>query len=195
MAVSLCRTSTSSGLTPIFSATIMAPRRLVALPVRRGAGDDLDLVGGQDAHRGRLPPAGRVVQRGEHPRRSEAAHLEVGADTHADELGRAGDVLGALPGAERPRSRPTPTPSWLRRRDRRSRTTSPLNAVYGNCSLRMKLRRRNSTGIDPDLGGEGVHRAFDGVRGLGPAGAAIGVGRGHRGEHAGAREVVGRGMS
>ena len=45
--------------------------------------------------------------------------------------------------------------------------------------------------VDAGLAGEGVHGPLDGERGLGPAGAAVGVGRGHRGEDARAAELVG----
>ena len=45
--------------------------------------------------------------------------------------------------------------------------------------------------VDAHLRGERVHRPFDRVRGLGPAGAAVRVGRRLGGEHPGARERVG----
>ena len=45
--------------------------------------------------------------------------------------------------------------------------------------------------VHPDLGGQRVHGPLDGVGGLGPAGAAVGVGRRHVGEHRRAAEVVG----
>ena len=38
--------------------------------------------------------------------------------------------------------------------------------------------------VDPLLGGEHVHRPFDGMRGFGAPGAAVGVGRGGVGDHA-----------
>ena len=46
--------------------------------------------------------------------------------------------------------------------------------------------------VEPDLGGQRVHGPLDGVGGLGPAGAAVGVGRRHVREHRRAAEVVGR---
>ncbi len=48
--------------------------------------------------------------------------------------------------------------------------------------------------IDADLAGQRIHRPLDGVRRLGATGAAVGIGRGERGEHPGAREVVGLGQ-
>jgi hypothetical protein len=45
--------------------------------------------------------------------------------------------------------------------------------------------------ICADLAGQRVHRPFDRIGGLGTARPAVGVGRGERGEHARAREVVG----
>jgi hypothetical protein len=47
-------------------------------------------------------------------------------------------------------------------------------------------------GADAHGPGEGLHGPLDGEGGLGPAGAAVGVGRGHGGEHAGAGERVRR---
>ena len=41
----------------------LAPRRLVALAVRRDAGDDLDLAGREHPDAGALPAAGAVVER------------------------------------------------------------------------------------------------------------------------------------
>ena len=64
MAVSECSTSTSSGPTPSWSATIIDHAGLVALAVRRGAGDDLDLVRSAATRTvaASQPPA-RVVER------------------------------------------------------------------------------------------------------------------------------------
>ena len=45
--------------------------------------------------------------------------------------------------------------------------------------------------VDAELGGQVVHQVLDGVRRLGPPGAAVGVGGGLGGEHAGAVEPVG----
>ena len=127
------------------------PRRLVPLAVRRGAGDDLHLGRRQDAHRGRLPAAGRVVQRGEHTRRGEAAHLEVRRHADAEALRGAVDVLRRLAARAARRSRPARRPWWPPCRGRPSRTTSPLHAVYGYASVAMKLRRRSSSGSMPIL--------------------------------------------
>ena len=73
------------------------PARLVALAVRRGAGDDLHLAGGEHAHRGRLPTTGRVLERREHAARREAAHLDVAREADAEVLrGSGGPPLGLL---------------------------------------------------------------------------------------------------
>src|ERR687893_381953 len=73
----------------------LRPRRLVPLPVRRGAADDLHLAGGQHAHAGGLPPACGVVERRQHPAGGEAAHLDVGGDAEAAVPGVA--CLAAAP--------------------------------------------------------------------------------------------------
>ena len=170
------------------------PRRLVALAVRRGAGDDLHLGRRQHPHRRRLPAAGRVVQRGEHPRRGQAAHLEVRRHADAEALGGAVDVLRRAGGRAARRSRRA-RPPWSAAASWSPESyTRPLHAVYGNASLAMKLRRRSSSGSMPTFGGQRVHRPLDGVRGLGAAGAAVGVGGRHRREHRRALEVVGRGQ-
>ena len=62
------------------------PRRLVALPVGGGAGDHLDLAGRQDPDRGRLPPPGGVVERGQGPAGGQAAHLHVRGQADAQVL-------------------------------------------------------------------------------------------------------------
>src|SRR6187397_1513111 len=64
----------------------LGPRRLVALAVRRGTGDDLDRAGRQVADRGLLPPARRVPDRAEDPGGREAAHLVVRREADAELL-------------------------------------------------------------------------------------------------------------
>ena len=61
----------------------LAPRRLVSLSVRRGAGDQLDLAGGQGADRAVLPTASDVLQRTQGARRRQAAHLGERRDAQA----------------------------------------------------------------------------------------------------------------
>ena len=76
------------------------PRRLVALAVRRTARDHLHLGRRQDAHRGRLPTSCRVVERCQHPRGSEPAHLEVRRHADAEALRGPLDVLRLLAPAQ-----------------------------------------------------------------------------------------------
>ena len=64
--------------------------------------------------------------------------------------------------------------------------------MYGNCSALMKLRLRSSIGSIPISAARRVHGPLDGVGGLGPSGAAVGVGGRHRREDRRAAEVVGR---
>ncbi len=68
--------------------------------------------------------------------------------------------------------------------------SSPLQAVYGILVLGDEVAPAQLQRVDADLRRQRVHRPLDGVRGLGPAGAAVGVGRGHCREHGRAREVV-----
>ena len=189
-----CSTSTSSGSTPSLSATIIDHARLVALAVRRGAGDDLHLAGRQHPHRGRLPAAGRVVQRRQHPARGQAAHLEVasrcrcrGASCRPRRSASACSAAQLVVADQLERLGRAPA------RSRRESYDEPgCTTLYGNWSVGMKLRRRISTGSTPTLRGQRVHRPLDGVGGLGAAGAAVGVGRRHVREHRRAREGVRR---
>ena len=70
--------------------------------------------------------------------------------------------------------------------------SSPLQAVYGYLSLADEVAPAQLQRVEAELRRQRVHRPLDGVRGLRPAGAAVGVGRGHRREHGRAREVVRR---
>jgi hypothetical protein len=72
-------TSMSSNGTPSCVGDDLAPRRLVALAVRRRAGDDLDLAGGQHPDRRVLPAAGDVLERAE-DRDGARPHISVNVE-------------------------------------------------------------------------------------------------------------------
>ena len=93
--VSPCSTSTSSNGHPEPVGDDLAPRRLVALAVRRDAGDDLDLAGGEHPDAGALPAAGAVVEGAEDARGGETAHLGERRDADA-ELDRVVALAAAL---------------------------------------------------------------------------------------------------
>ncbi len=99
----------------------LAPGRLVPLAVRGGAGEHLDLAGGQHPDAGVLPAAGAVAQRAEHARRRQAAHLGERRDADA-ELDRV-VALATRASARRAarRSRRSPWPWRWRPRSCRSR--------------------------------------------------------------------------
>src|SRR5581483_8650422 len=64
----------------------LRPGRLVALSVRRGAGQDLTRAGREAADRRGVPAARAVADRTEDRRRGEAAHLDVGREADAQPL-------------------------------------------------------------------------------------------------------------
>src|SRR3712207_2738282 len=68
----------------------LGPARDVALAVGRGAGDDLDLAGGEHLDLGRLPPAAAGAQPGKHLRGAEAADLSVRRQPDAELDGISG---------------------------------------------------------------------------------------------------------
>ena len=169
----------------------LAERRLVALAVRGGAGDDLDLAGGQHPHARVLPAAGAVVERAEHPGRRQAAHLGERRDADAELDRVAGLAALLLLGPQLvvpehllgPRGRGLVVAGVvLHAGDRGERELVVLDPVL------LADRER----VDADLDGELVHQPLDGVRRLGPAGAAVGVGPGLVGEHRLDAELVGR---
>ena len=170
------------------------PRGLVALAVGRGAGDDLHLAGGQHAHRGRLPAAGAVVERRQHPdwgpgRTSRRRSRCRCRGAVLDPSSRAALLLG--PDARR--SRPARGPGRASARSRRCRTPARPTAVYGNCVGRDEVAAPDLVRVDADLAGEA--RPWPARWRRWPRG---GRRRGRRrsgvlvGEHAGARERVGR---
>ena len=152
----------------------LAPRRLVALAVRRDARDDLDLAGREHADAGALPAAGAVVERAEDAGRREAAHLGERRDADAEldrvvalaaalllgaqlvvaeellGLGRRGLVVARVVGHAR---------------DGRERELVVRDPV-----LLAHLER-----VAAELGGELVHHPLDGEGRLGATGAAVGV--------------------
>ena len=169
----------------------------MTLAVRRSAGDHLHFARRQHAHGRRLPSARAVVQRGEHARGREAAHLEVRRHADAEALACTGHVLlrlllahaGVVDDLRR----------FLRRREMVARVVveSVERGVSGLVALGVEellaldeVALAQLERIDLHLACERVHRNLDGVGRLGASGAAVGVGRRHRGEHRGAREVV-----
>ena len=194
IAVSECSTSTSSTAMPSLSATIID--QLVSWPCPCGvdAGDDLHLAGRQHPHRRRLPAAGAVVERREHAgsarARTSRRSVEMPMPRCLRRPGRA-----ALPPA---RARSVVVADHLERAVEcglvvaASRTASPAAVAYGNWSGGMKLRRRISAGSTPTSRASASIGPLDGVRRLGPARAAVRVGRRPVREHAGARERVAR---
>ncbi len=167
----------------------LAPGRLMALAVRRGAGDQLDLARREQPDRAVLPAAGRVLQSAQGSRRSQAAHLGEGRDADAQLDGIAGLATRLLLGAqlvdaeqlERPcRGRLVVAGVVGESGDRRVRELVVLDPVAG-----PQLHR-----VHAELGGQLVDHALDRERRLGPSRTADGVGRGGVGEHAGAAELV-----
>ena len=162
----------------------------MALAMGAGAGDELDLAGGEHAHAGVFPAAGAVVERPQHPGRRQAAHLGEGGDADAELDGVPLLAALLLLGAEvvvaehllRPCGRGLVVAGVvLEAAHRGERELLVLDPV-----LLADLQR-----IDTYLGGELVHHPLDGVRRLRPAGAAVGVGPGLVGEHGLAAEPVG----
>ena len=165
------------------------PARLVALAVGRGAGHHLNLAGGRDPNRGRLPAARAVVERRQHPAGGQTAHLHIAGEADADALRRArGPPLGRL----------GPAPVDVGQRDRLVEHGLVVAAVEDQPGRRLV---REGVGTDevagPDLlgrhphrHGQRVHGPLHRVGGLGTARAPVGVGRGPVGEHRRALEHV-----
>ena len=169
-------TSTSSGWDAEPVGDDHRPRCLVALTVRRRARDHLHLRGRHHADRGRFPAAGRVVERGEHPARRQAAHLDVGRDPDAEMAGGAGG-----PALSPARRGPRP-PSRSRAPGERRLVVAAVEHEPGRRRVRELVGRdvvapADLCGVDADLAGERVHGPLDRVRCLWPPCAAVGVGR------------------
>ena len=168
----------------------LAERRLVALAVRARAGDHLDLAGRQHPDGRVLPAAGAVVQRAQHPRRREAAHLGEGrdADAELDPVTALTPLLLLGPQRVVPehllglgRGRLVVAGVVGHARDRGERELLVLDPVH-----LADLER-----VLADLGGELVHEALDGVRRLGTPGAPVGVDPRLVRQHGRAVELVG----
>ena len=141
------------------------------------------------AHDRRVPAAGDVVERGEHLRRREAAHLDVRREPDAELHPVAALATRLLLRAEGLVA------------DDLERAVQPADEVAG-VELeprrdRVRLVERRDVVEPPDLRRvladamrERVHRPLDRVRRLRAAGAAVRVGRRLVREHAGALERV-----
>ena len=169
----------------------LAEGRLVALPVRGGAGDDLDRAGGEHPDAGVLPAAGAVVELAQHPRRCEPAHLGEGRDPDAELDPVTGLAALLLLGAQLVVAEHLPGP------------LGGLLVVPGVVLQPSHRGEGELVGVDPvapadldrvlaELGGQLVHQPLDGEGGLGTAGAAVGVGPGLVGQHRLAVEAVAR---
>ena len=162
-------------------------RRHVALPVRRGADQDLDGPGREAADRGGVPAAGAVADRAEDPRRSEAAHLDVGRQTDADLLRVAASAPLGLVATE------PVVVDELERLVERGVEVAGVDLEPGRDRLGKlgdEVLAPKLDGIHVQLERERVHRPLDRIRRLRAARAAIGVCRGRVREDADALEVV-----
>ena len=170
----------------------LAPRGHVALPVRGGAGDHLDLAGRQHPDAGRLPAAGAVGQRAEHPGRRQAAHLGVRRDADAElhrvlplaPLGLLAAQLVVAEQLQRPGRRGLVVAAVVGQARRWWCTGTPA------CSI--QFFRRSSIGSMPSSCASSVTIRSIAYVASGRPGAPVGVGRRLRGEDAGAAEPVAR---
>ena len=162
----------------------LRPRGLVTLPVGGRAGDDLDLAGGQHPHgRDSQPPAPYDSEPS--TRDGASPHISVNVEMPMPSCtGRRGPAgRPARPAARRSSNSPH---GLLGGRLVVARVVhQPGDRGVGNSSCWIQFRAAAPAGRSP-VGGELVHHPLDGVGRLGSAGAAVGVGRGVVGEHAGA---------
>ena len=173
--------------TPSRSATIWLNAVSWPWPCGAGAGDDLDLAGRRASARSRAPSRRRRSRASRAPGDGARPHISVNVET--------------------------PMPSWTGSPASRRRFCSARSSSYPNISLALRggglvvagvvlqpghrgerellvldpVLLADLERVDADLGGELVHHPLDGVRRLGPAGAAVGVGPGLVGEHGLAR--------
>ena len=132
--------------------------------------------GGEHLDRRRVPAAGDVLEGGEDPRGGEAAHLGPAGEADPDLLG--GRRSGAVPPAGGGRGvvdrldHRVVGEGVVARVDRQAARDREVGEAVGrDVVLAPQLGR-----IHPELARQHVHRPLDGVGGLGPAGAAVGVG-------------------
>ena len=161
------------------------------LAVRGGTGDHLDLAGGQDPYGCRLPTAGAVVQRGQNPAGSQAAHFHVRRYAQPQVDGRPFGAPRRLFGPAA-----VPVDEFLSSVQGRL----VVAGVKGQTGCRVVgelVGRDEVAGADliwshPDGLSQGIHGPLDGVGGLWSSSAPVGVGRGEVGEHPRAGERVQR---
>ena len=79
------KTLTSSGSTPELGGDDLGEGGLLALAVRRGADEDVHLAARVEAEDGAPPQPALEPDRAGHLRGSEAAHLDVGRQSDAQE--------------------------------------------------------------------------------------------------------------
>ena len=169
----------------------LAPRRLVALPVRRRARHHLDLAGRQHPDGRMLPTARAVRQRAEDPRRRQAAHL--GERRHPDAELHGIAVFAAL-------GLLAPQPVVVEQLPRLGGgglvvagvVGQPRDGVEGELLVGDPVLRAQFERIARQLGGKLVHHPLDRERRLRTAGAAVGVGGHLVGEDVGTREAIRR---
>ena len=147
---------------------------LVALAVAVGAGQDLDLAGVGEADLGTLPQAHARAERADDRRRGDAAGLDVAGDADAAQpaaplgfrlAGREALVVGEL---ERLIQRRLVVARVVHEGHRRL----VREGVLRDEVLPAELGR-----VHPDLARRLVEQDLEQERGLGPAGAAVGVHR------------------
>ncbi len=188
--VSPCSTSTSSDADAQAVGHDLGPRGLVALAVRRRAGPHDDLAVGAALDLGAVPAARDVSQGAQDVRRRQPAHLDVAGQPDPELLRVAGVAAGLLLLAqllvvgqlERPVEGRLVVPRVdAQAHDRRG----------GLLERRVQVHAPNLGRVLADPPGERVDQPLDHERGLGPPGAAIGVGGRRVRHHAGELVPVG----
>ena len=134
-----------------------------------------------------LPAAGRVADRAEDARRCEAAHLVVGRESDADLLRVAALASRFLVGLDLVEIEPF---EQLVERGVVVAAVDRQARGEGGRELGDEVPAPQLDPVDPELLREQVHRPLEHVGRLGPAGAAIGIGRGRVREHARERDAV-----